>query len=130
VFESIIIFLHAVCAFVSFLLGTYVLLNPKGTPRHLQIGRIYLGLMVFVSLSALLIREIDDNSYSVIHILIPLTLALLAISIISVRRFRITRNSKLLMRHKITMIFTYVGGLVIAGAFTLAPGRILHRLIF
>jgi len=130
VFESIIIFLHAVCAFVSFLLGTYVLLNPKGTPRHMQIGRIYLGLMVFVSLSALLIREIDDNSYSVIHILIPLTLALLAISIISVRRFRITRNSKLLMRHKITMIFTYVGGLVIAGAFTLAPGRILHRLIF
>jgi uncharacterized membrane protein len=130
VFESIIIFLHAVCAFVSFLLGTYVLLNPKGTPRHMQIGRIYLGLMVFVSLSALLIREIDDNSYSVIHILIPLTLALLAISIFSIRRFRITRDSKLLVRHKITMIFTYVGGLVIAGAFTLAPGRILHRLIF
>jgi uncharacterized membrane protein len=130
VFESIVIFLHAVCAFVSFLLGTYVLLNPKGTPRHMQIGRIYLGLMVFVSLSALFIREIDDNSYSVIHILIPLTLALLAISIFSIRRFRITRGSKLLMRHKITMIFTYVGGLVIAGAFTLAPGRILHRLIF
>ena len=129
-FESIVIFLHAVCAFVSFLLGTYVLLNPKGTPRHMQIGRIYLGLMVFVSLSALLIREIDDNSYSVIHILIPVTLALLAISIISVRKFRITRDSKLLMRHKMTMIFTYVGGLLIAGAFTLAPGRILHRLIF
>jgi len=96
----------------------------------MQIGRIYLGLMVFVSLSALFIREIDDNSYSVIHILIPVTLALLAISIISVRRFRITRDSKLLMRHKMTVIFTYVGGLVIAGAFTLAPGRILHRLIF
>jgi uncharacterized membrane protein len=96
----------------------------------MQIGRIYLGLMVFVSLSALFIREINDNSYSLIHVLIPVTLISLYVAVWSIKRFRITREPKLLMRHKITMIFTYVGGLVIAGAFTLAPGRILHRLIF
>ena len=129
-FESIVIFLHAVFAFVCFLMGTYVLLNPKGTPKHMQFGRIYLGLMVFVSLSALFIREINGHSYSLIHVLIPVTLISLYVAVRSIKRFRITREPKLLMRHKITMIFTYVGGLVIAGAFTLAPGRVLHRLIF
>lgn len=96
----------------------------------MQIGRIYLGLMVFVSLSALFIREINDHSYSLIHVLIPVTLISLYVAVRSIKRFRITREPKLLMRHKITMILTYVGGLVIAGAFTLAPGRVLHRLIF
>jgi len=33
-------------------------------------------------------------------------------------------------RHKQSMVGLYVGGILIAGAFTLMPGRFLHELVF
>ena len=33
-------------------------------------------------------------------------------------------------RHKRAMIGTYVGAILIAGAFTLVPGRIMHAVLF
>jgi uncharacterized membrane protein len=32
--------------------------------------------------------------------------------------------------HRLTMIFTFSGALVIAGLFTLLPGRIMHAVVF
>jgi uncharacterized membrane protein len=33
-------------------------------------------------------------------------------------------------RHKQAMSYTYVGGLIIAGAFTFLPGRLMYQLFF
>ena len=40
---------HLISANVALLLGTLVLLNKKGTPRHILMARIYLGAMVFTN---------------------------------------------------------------------------------
>ena len=32
--------------------------------------------------------------------------------------------------HKFAMIGVYVGGILVAGLFTLAPGRYIHQLVF
>jgi uncharacterized membrane protein len=33
-------------------------------------------------------------------------------------------------RHRFTMLGLFCGALVIAGLFTLAPGRIMHKVVF
>jgi uncharacterized membrane protein len=60
--------------------------------------------------------------FSVIHLLSINVIVGLPLAILAARRGNITS-------HRMMMKGTYVGGLIVAGIFTLAPGRILGRLL-
>ena len=57
--------------------------------------------------------------WSPIHLLAIYTLAMLPLAVLHARRHRVPN-------HKRAMISIFIGGLVIAGAFTFVPGRIMH----
>lgn len=121
---SLAIQIHAGAAMLSFLLGTLVLLLKKGTRLHKAMGRAWVALMVTVALSSFLITEVRMfGPYSFIHALSVFTLAGLVQAIRAIRRGDVKA-------HRATMTGLYGGALILAGAFTLVPGRRMHQVLF
>jgi uncharacterized membrane protein len=80
--------------------------------------------MLIVALSSFWIHDLRLwGPWSPIHLLSILTLALLPLGVFHARRHQVTG-------HRLTMLFIFAGALVIAGIFTLAPGRIMHQVVF
>lgn len=116
--------IHAFAAIAAFLLGAAVLFRHKGDRLHRVGGRIWVALMLVVALSSFLIHTIRVwGIWSPIHLLSIATILSLAYAIHRIR----VRN---VIAHAAAMKTTYVGALVVAGGFTLAPGRIMNRVVF
>jgi len=121
---------HITFSLAAVPVGIYIFLTKKGTSRHKLAGRFWVALLTIVSMSAISIQSINPGHYSLIHLLIPFTIGSLIYSIWSIRRFKVTRLQKYRYAHMYSMIGVYVGALLIAGAFTLLPGRFLHGVVF
>lgn len=98
----------------------------KGSPAHRTTGYIWLGAMLVVAISSFWIHSsgvpVRLGPYSVIHLLSVLAL----VSIWQAIRFARAGN---ITGHRKTLIYLAIGFWV-AGAFTLAPERIMGRLVF
>ena len=115
--------LHAIMALIAIILGGIQLSMKKGGAIHKLLGRIWVGIMMFVAITSFFIHEIKLwGVYSPIHLLSLLTIFTLGIGIYYVR----VGNIK---RHKQVMIATYFFALIVAGFFTLYPGRIMHQIL-
>jgi uncharacterized membrane protein len=115
---------HAFAAMAAFALGLVQFAAPKGTLPHRTIGWIWVGLMAVVAASSFWIHEIRLlGPWSPIHLLSIFTLIMLPIAVWRARRHRVAD-------HRRIMTITFVGALVIAGLFTLLPGRIMHAVVF
>ena len=115
---------HAFAAMAAFLLGTVQLLAPKGTLPHRTLGWIWVALMAVVAVSSLWIHEIRlVGPFSPIHLLSIFTLIMVPLAVWRAHTHRVAD-------HRRIMIMTFTGALVIAGLFTLVPGRIMHAVAF
>lgn len=114
------IMLHATTAIAALLLGATVLMMRKGTRVHKALGRSWVALMLVVALSSFWVTR--DGSFSWIHALSIWTLFSLACAIYYIRRGDVRT-------HKYFMAGTFMG-LAGAGLGALAPGRLLHLLLF
>jgi uncharacterized membrane protein len=116
--------IHAFAAMAAFGLGVIQLASPKGTLPHRTLGWIWVALMLVVSISAFFIHQIRLwGEWSPIHLLAIYTLVMLPIAVLAAHRHAVAR-------HRRAMIGLFVGALVIAGLFTLWPGRIMHAVVF
>jgi len=116
--------IHAFAAMTAFALGLVQLAAPKGTPRHRALGWFWVTLMLAVSVTAFFIHKIKLwGAWSPIHLLAIFTLVMLPVAVHAARRHAVAR-------HRWTMIGLFVGALLIAGLFTLVPGRIMHAAVF
>jgi len=115
--------LHVASTLSALVLGTIVLLRPKGTGPHKVMGWGFILLMLTASGSSLFIREIFPGNFSPIHILSITTPVGMAAAIYAARRGNF-------YWHRRAMLLTYWSGLILAGVFTLLPGRILGRVLF
>jgi len=118
-----VIQLHIAAALLALLLGTVQLVGIKGTGLHRLIGWSWVIAMVTVAISSLFIRQINPGSFSLIHLLSGWTLIALPMAIFAVRKGRVGR-------HASGMTWTFVGGLIVAGAFTFLPGRLMWEVFF
>jgi uncharacterized membrane protein len=108
----------------AFALGVVQLTAPKGTLPHRTLGWVWVLLMLAVSISAFWIHAIRLwGPWSPIHLLAIFTLIMVPLAVWHARRHRIAH-------HRWAMISIFFGALVIAGAFTLVPGRIMHAVVF
>lgn len=93
-------------------------------PRlHRAAGYAWVTLMVAVALSAVFISGGKGprlGGFGLIHLLIPVTLGLIALSFHFLVRGNVTA-------HRRIMQGTYIGSCLVAGAFTLLPNRLLGQ---
>jgi uncharacterized membrane protein len=91
---------------------------------HRTLGWIWVGLMALVAGSSFWIHQIRLlGPWSPIHLLSILTLLMLPLAVWKAHRHRVAD-------HRRIMILLFSGALVIAGLFTLLPGRIMHAVVF
>ena len=115
--------LHAIIAMIAIILGGIQLSMKKGGAIHKLLGRIWVGLMMFVAITSFFIHEINLwGAYSPIHLLSLWTIFILGVGVYYAR----VGNIK---RHKQVMIATYFLALILTGFFTLYPGRIMHQIL-
>ena len=102
-------------------------LGPSQRPKlHRAFGYAWVTLMIVAAVSAIFIRStlaFSFAGFSPIHLLIPFVLVNLAISFWALSRGEVER-------HRRHMQGVYLGACVIAGFFTLVPGRYLGDLIW
>ncbi len=116
--------LHAFAAMTAFGLGVVQLSAPKGTLPHRTIGWIWVSLMAIVSLSSFWIHQLRLwGPWSPIHLVSIFTLAMLPLAVWAAHRHAVDH-------HRRAMTGLFFGALVIAGLFTLMPGRIMHKMVF
>jgi uncharacterized membrane protein len=116
--------LHAFAAMTAFVLGVVQLAAPKGTLPHRTIGWIWVLLMASVAVSSFWIHQLRlVGPWSPIHLLSIFTLLMLPLAVWRAHTHRVAD-------HRRIMIGLFSGALVVAGLFTLLPGRIMHAVIF
>jgi uncharacterized membrane protein len=115
---------HAFAAMAAFALGLVQFAAPKGTLPHRTLGWIWVVLMILVALSSFWIHQIRlVGPWSPIHLLSIFTLVMVPLAVWKAHTHQVTS-------HRWAMIFIFAGALLIAGLFTLVPGRIMHRVVF
>jgi uncharacterized membrane protein len=116
--------LHAFVAMTAFVLGAVQLAAPKGTLLHRTLGWIWVAVMAIVAGSSFWIHQIRlVGPWSPIHLLSIFTLLMLPLGVWMAHRHRVADHRRIM-----TLMFS--GALVIAGLFTLLPGRIMHAVVF
>ena len=120
-------YLHLGSLVPAFVIGSYLLLNRKGTSVHKFLGKIYMGLMLFTAFITLFMEALVGpkflNHFGFLHLLSLFVLYTVPTAYRAIR----VGNIKL---HKRKMVGLYVGALLVAGAFTLSPGRLIHTWLF
>ena len=116
------IHIHLAATLAALALGVVMLVRRKGTLSHRTLGWTWVVLMAVAAGSSFFITGINAGRFSPIHILSVATLLLLPWAVYAIRRGKV-------QRHRWTMIGIFAGGLVIAGVFTLVPGRLLGNLV-
>ena len=121
-----LIFFHLVTALGALLLGLFMLLRRKGTRSHRLLGWTWVALMASTALASAFIRDYrlpNLFGYTPIHLFTVTVAVMLPLGIWYVKHGRIDGHRK-------TMRGLYIGACVIAGLFTLLPGRFLGSLLW
>jgi uncharacterized membrane protein len=120
---SPVIQLHIFAAVAALLIGTAILLRPKGRGLHKALGWSWVISMGTTAVSSLFITGLNGGFYSFVHLLSGWTIVALPMAIFAIRR----RN---VAAHRSAMTGMFVGGLIVAGALAFLPGRFMFEFFF
>jgi uncharacterized membrane protein len=125
-----VIAVHMTAALLAVATGPVALWARRGReqrPRlHRAFGYAWVTLMLVTAVSALFIRDFEKPNlagYTVIHLLVPVTLSLLFLAFWMLARRNIAGHRKVMQK-------LYIGACVVAGAFTLVPQRYLGQVVW
>lgn len=103
--------LHAAAALVALGLGAWQLFGSvKGAPAHRFVGRVWVGLMLFVAVSSFWITEIRPGRFSALHILSAVTIVTVTLGLVAAMRGQV-------LAHRGNMTGSWLG---LVGAFVFA----------
>lgn len=120
------ILIHLFTAAPAVLLGPFILFRRKGDGLHKILGRLWSVLMFATAISSAFIKTpgagIGGSGFSFIHIFTLWTFINVPLGVWAAR----TNRTRM---HRGVMLGLYIG-LIVAGAFTFIPGRLLGNLVF
>ncbi|MEP3296804.1 MAG: DUF2306 domain-containing protein [Pseudoruegeria sp.] len=116
--------IHAILALFAVVIGGLQFILHKGTFLHRTVGYIWVVSMFIVATSSFFINEFRwVGPFGPIHLLSCLVL-------FSLWRGVSYARCKNISGHKRAMVQLYFLSLLLAGAFTFLPGRIMHAVLF
>lgn len=118
-----IIRLHIAAAMGAFLIGSAILIGVKGTAMHKAMGWSWIVCMGTTAVSSLFIKTLNPGHWSYIHFISGWVIIALPMAVVAIKRKNVAMHRRL-------MTGLFVGGLVIAGAFTFVPGRLMFQVFF
>jgi uncharacterized membrane protein len=121
-----LIFFHLVTAFAAVIVGGVVLMRRKGTFKHRLLGWVWVLLMASTATASAFIRDYEGLNlagFTPIHAFTVLVAVTLPRGVWTIRRGNVEGHRK-------SMRGLYIGACVIAGIFTLLPGRFLGGLLW
>jgi len=113
--------LHLLSVLPALPLGAWLLLQRKGGTLHRRLGRVWAGLMMAAALSSFALHGFTGR-LGPFHILSVLTLVGVPRAVLLAARGDIARHRR--------TILAVATGLVAAGLFAFAPGRLLGAWLF
>lgn len=121
-----VVIVHLFAALGALVIGPLALTARKGSQPHRGFGYAWITLMFAAAASSVFIRDHhlpNVLGYTPIHLLTVLTFLGVGSGLWAISR----RNVR---AHRKAMWSAYVGGCLVAGAFTLLPGRFLGQLVW
>lgn len=120
--QSLLVQFHVFTVVIALVLGPVQFALPKGTALHRVVGWIWAGAMLATAIATLFIRDMNDGSFSPIHIFSAMTFIGVPLSVWLAATGRVASHTR-------SMIGLYIG-LVIAGLTAVAPGRLIWDIFF
>lgn len=117
---------HLGFALTALVLGPFALWSRKGSRQHRALGYLWVLVMLSAAISSLFIREFrmpNIAGFGPIHLLTLATFFGIGSGLWFISQRRISA-------HQRSMRGTYIGGCLIAGLFTLLPGRFLGQALW
>jgi uncharacterized membrane protein len=108
--------LHVAAALGALVIGTALLLGVKGHAIHKAAGWTWVVCMMTVAIGSFWIRSTGHLSY--IHLLSGGVTITVPLAMVAAKRGN-------LKSHRAGMTRNFLGGLIVAGAFTFVPGRLM-----
>lgn len=102
-------------------LGLFLLLAPKGTPMHKQLGKLWVVLMVITATATLFIY--NGTQFSWIHIFVPVTYRAAWLIVSKARKGDIKG-------HRNEIVGLFLGALMIPGVWAfIGEGRLMNTML-
>ena len=125
--ELPLVYAHLATVLPSFVIGTYMMVSRKGSRLHRALGKTYMLLMFTTAIITLFLPAKLGPTilghFGFIHLFSVIVLSL-------VPRAYFTAKNHQVRKHAQAMIGVYIGGILVAGSFAFAPGRMLHTWLF
>jgi len=121
--QPAVIQIHVYAALAALGLGAWLLIARKGRRAHRVGGWFWVGLMTITAGASLFIVGLNGDRWSAIHGLTGATLITLPLAVYMARKHKVKHHRRIMMG-------LFYGGVVIAGAFTFIPGRLMWRVVF
>ncbi len=121
-----LVFFHLVTAFAALLIGMLVMLRRKGTTSHRAWGWAFVLLMAATAVASGFVRDYrlpNLAGFTPIHFFTVFVLFNLPRGIWFIRQGNVAAHRK-------TMRGLFIGGCIVAGIFTLLPGRFLGQMLW
>ena len=121
--QAWVIQLHLAAAVSALLVAVFMLWGAKGTRVHRTVGWAWAALMMTTAVSSFFVRTLNPGHLSSIHILSGWVAFATPLGVWAARTHRVKLHQRM-------MTGLVLGGLFIAGALTLIPGRLMWRVFF
>jgi uncharacterized membrane protein len=113
-----IVWLHLGVIMLALAITPFQLVRRRGDLWHRLLGWVWAASLFGTAIISFAIRDINDGGFSFIHILSIVTAVNVPLLVFAARHHQIAR-------HRTAVRSLVTGALLIAGYFTLMPGRIL-----
>lgn len=112
--SELLLLSHLSAALLALPLGGYQLFRrTKGDGRHRLVGRVWVGLMLWVSLSSFGLRELNHGALSLLHVLSVVTLVSLALAIWHIRRGNVPGHRGAMTGSWLGLLGAFVGAVAV-----------------